>query len=339
MKRRKSRKVLAVSVFGAALILAGCGAQKTEEVVVYTAVDEVYSEQIINEFEQETGITVKVVYDTEANKTTGLVNRIISEAEHPVCDVFWNNEFIQTIDLDQKGLLEAYRSPSAETIPDYYRADDDTWTAVGGRARVFLVNNSLLSKEDFPVSVRDFASGKYQGDQLAIAYPMFGTTKTMAAALYAQWGEEAGREYFEKIASLGVHVVDGNSVTKDMAVSGQVAIGFTDSDDAREAVGDGADVTIVYPDQGADDMGTLLTPSTAAMIKNAPNQENAKKFIDFVLSEQVERELVEAGFYDISIRDAGSDGSIKGMTVDLEEIYHYMDISAKDMEEIFSAAE
>ena len=336
MNRKKL--VLFSAIIAQTFVLAGCGHKKENEVVVYTAIDEVFSESIINDFEEETGIKVKIVYDTEANKTTGLANRIIAEKDNPVCDVFWNNEFIQTIELEKKGVLEVYSSPSAEDIPLYYKSSEDKWTAVGGRARVFLVNNDLLAEEDFPNSVKDFVSGKYTGDQLAIAYPMFGTTKTMAAALYAQWGEEEGRNYFEDIVSLGVNVVDGNSVSKDMAASGQVAIGFTDSDDAREAIADGANVTMVYPDQEDGGMGTLITPSTVALIKGAPNEANARKFIDYILAERTERKLVEAGFYDISIRDAVNTDSIKGMTISLERIYEYMDISAKDMEELFSVA-
>lgn len=337
-KRAGRLLLLAALLSGIGVIFAGCGPKQENEVVVYTAVDEVFSESVIKKFEEETGITVQIVYDTEANKTTGLVNRIISESKNPMCDVFWNNEFVQTIDLDKKGMLAAYQSPSAKDIPDYYKSDSGTWTAVGGRARVFLVNNDLLPREDFPMAVRDLIGGKYNGDQIAIAYPMFGTTKTMAAALYAQWGEEQGREYFEKLVSMGVQVVDGNSVTKDMAATGQVAIGFTDSDDAREAISDGANVTMVYPDQEDGGMGTLVTPSTVALIKGAPHRGNAEKFIDFVLSERIERELVDAGFYDISIRDSGSIGTVRGMTIDLEKIYNCMDVSAKDMEELFSSA-
>ncbi len=337
MKKTMKRAVQSVLLLIVTMIfMTGCG--KSKEVVVYTAVDEVFAEDIIKGFEQETGIKVKVVYDSEANKTTGLVNRIISEEAHPVCDVFWNNEFMQTIKLAQSGLLESYESPSADTIPDYYKAADHTWAAEGGRARVFLVNNAGIEGKKTPGGVRDFVSDEYTGDELAIAYPMFGTTKTMAAALYAAWGEDEARQYFETIKAKGVNVVDGNSVTKDMAATGQVIIGFTDSDDAREAIEDGADVTMVYPDQGPDDMGTLLTPSTVAMIKGAPNPDNAKVFVDYILSEKVERQLVEAGFYDLSIRDAGKDGSIKGMSVPLEDIYDCMDVSAADMEKIFSDA-
>lgn len=315
-----------------------CG-KKQEEVVVYTAVDQVFADEIFAMFEEETGMKVRAVYDTEANKTTGLTNRIIAESERTVCDVFWNNEFIQTIDLEKKGMLQPYVSSEANTIPDYYKAENGTWTAIGGRARVFLVNTDLLTEQKYPDSIYDFVNGKYEGKELAIAYPMFGTTRTMAAAIYAQLGEEKAREYFQTMADNGVCVVDGNSVTKDMAASGQVAIGFTDTDDAKEAISDGAPVVMVFPDQQDDGMGTLMTPATAAIIKDAPNQENAKAFVDFILSEKVERKLVEMGFFDICCRDDISDNGIKGMDLNLEDIYDYLEIASKDMETIFSKAQ
>ena len=103
------KKYIGLMLMAAMLTMLFSGCSKQKEVVVYTAVEQVYCEPLFKQFEAETGIKVKAVYDTEANKTTGLVNRIINEADKPVCDVFWNNEFIQTIDLQQKGLLDSFR--------------------------------------------------------------------------------------------------------------------------------------------------------------------------------------------------------------------------------------
>jgi iron(III) transport system substrate-binding protein len=317
------------------MLFSGCSKQK--EVVVYTAVEQVYCEPLFKQFEAETGIKVKAVYDTEANKTTGLVNRIINEADKPVCDVFWNNEFIQTIDLQQKGLLDSYVPAGTEDIPAAYKDADGYWTAFGGRARVMLVNTDLVAKENYPTTVYDFVNGKFEGKDLAMAYPMFGTTKTQAAAMYALLGAEGGKAFFQQIADRGVQIVDGNSVTKDMAAAGQVMVGYTDTDDAKDAIKDGAPVEIVYPDQEDGGIGTLITPSTAALIKNAPNKENAQKFIDFIVSKASEQKLIEGGFFDVSVR--GGDGSfnVKGMTLNLKDIHQMLDVATKDMEEIFAA--
>jgi iron(III) transport system substrate-binding protein len=73
-------------------MLAGCTKTDQKEVVIYTSVDQIFSEPILSDFEKNTGIKIKAVYDVEASKTVGLVNRLLAEKGHPRCDVFWNSE-------------------------------------------------------------------------------------------------------------------------------------------------------------------------------------------------------------------------------------------------------
>ena len=81
-------------------------ARKEKELVVYTSVDLVYSEPVFMEYEKSSGIRVLPVYDVEAAKTTGLVNRLIAEKGNPRADVFWSGEFAQTILLREEGVLD-----------------------------------------------------------------------------------------------------------------------------------------------------------------------------------------------------------------------------------------
>ncbi len=354
MRRRLTGKILAAGM--ALVFLTGCrstagndtvasameeasgNAKGSGEVNIYTAVDQVHSEKIFEQFEKDTGIKVNPVYDLEANKTTGLTNKIISEKDHPVCDVFWNNEFAQTIELQKQGVLAPYVSPVAEDIPDAYKDKDGYWTAFGGRARTLLVNKDLVDEADYPESIFDLTSGKYEADQIAIAYPMFGTTRTQAAAIYAALGADKGREFFKTLKDSGVQVVDGNSVTKDMAAAGQVKIGYTDTDDAKEALEDGANVVMCFTDQEEGGIGNLITPNTAAIIKGAPNEDNARVFIDYIISLDMEKKLIEMGFFDLSIRpSADVEGlKVRGMDVNLVEVYDMLEKASNDMQEIFA---
>lgn len=309
--------------------------QVSEEVIIYTAVEQQYCQPLFDQFESETGIKVLPVYDSEANKTTGLVNRIIAEVDQPVCDVFWNNEFIQTISLQEQSLLEVYNSIVANDIPDAYKDVDGYWTAIGGRARVLLVNGDLLTENQYPTTVYNFSDGSFNGEDLALAYPAFGTTKTQVAAMYALLGKQGGKEFLTNISSVGVQIVDGNSVTKDMAAAGQVAVGYTDTDDAKVAIEAGYNVVMVYPDQEKDGIGTLITPSTIALINNAPNQENGKLLIDFLLSVENEQAMINNGFFDVSVRSGESEFGVKGMDLNLREIYNMLEVAAADVEEIF----
>ena len=84
-----------------AVSLAGCKGKKSaqQEVVIYTYLDKVFSQPVLDAFEKATGIKILAVYDSEATKTTGLVNRLIAEKGNARADVFWNSEtgrFLQT---------------------------------------------------------------------------------------------------------------------------------------------------------------------------------------------------------------------------------------------------
>ena len=76
--------------------------QVEKQVVVYAALDREFSEPILKQFEQQTGIRVLANYDVESTKTVGLTTRLIQEASNPQCDVFWNNEMLHTMRLWQK---------------------------------------------------------------------------------------------------------------------------------------------------------------------------------------------------------------------------------------------
>jgi iron(III) transport system substrate-binding protein len=72
--------------------LIGLSISHGEDVVIYTSVDQVFSEPVLTAFQKKTGIKVKALYDIEAAKTVGLVNRLIAEKSNPKPDVFWNSE-------------------------------------------------------------------------------------------------------------------------------------------------------------------------------------------------------------------------------------------------------
>jgi iron(III) transport system substrate-binding protein len=122
--------------------LTGCGSKENEpaEVVVYTSLDKVFSQPVLEAFEQETGIKVLAVYDSEATKTTGLVNRLIAEKGNPRADVFWNSETGRTIVLKQKGVLAPYISPSAVDIPNTFKDPKGYWAGFGARCRILIYN-------------------------------------------------------------------------------------------------------------------------------------------------------------------------------------------------------
>src|SRR5436189_2906538 len=104
----------AVWLVAAGVALFGCSATRKNTVVVYVSEDQVFSEPILKDFERETGITVKPVFDTEEAKSTGVMNRLLAEKNNPQADVYWANEPIRAEVLKQENVAALYQSPSAE---------------------------------------------------------------------------------------------------------------------------------------------------------------------------------------------------------------------------------
>lgn len=122
------------------------------------------------------------VYDVEAAKTTGLVNRLISEKDRPLCDVWWSGEVVQTILLKEEGILAPYQSPSATGIPSQYVDPGWRWVGFGGRARVLLINTNVMTPDQVSGSILDQVKPKAPADKVGIAYHLFGAMATQAAA-------------------------------------------------------------------------------------------------------------------------------------------------------------
>ena len=120
--------------------MTGCGkqggpeaSQASREVVVYTALDSEFSEPILQDFSKETGVTAQSKFDTESTKTVGLTQALMAEARRPRCDVFWNNEILNTLRLEREGLLDVYRSPASEAYPELWRSPTGTYHAFAAR--------------------------------------------------------------------------------------------------------------------------------------------------------------------------------------------------------------
>lgn len=293
--------ILAAGILG----LCGCTQPAGPEVVVYVAVDRGQSEPILRTFETQSGIRVRAVYDAEAAKTTGLVTRLVAESEAPHCDVFWNNELVQTLMLADRGLLESYAPSAAEGIPDEFRDDADLWTGIAARARVIVYNTEHVAPDDVPQSLSELADPKWRG-KVAVANPQFGTTRTHAAALFAVLGPERASEFFERLLANDVRIVDGNAMVKNLVARADPAaspiyVGLTDTDDVLSGQADGEPVGMVFPDQ--DDFGTLVVPSTVAVVRGCPHPDEARRLVEYLVGPAVERELTSgrAGF--IPLRD------------------------------------
>jgi iron(III) transport system substrate-binding protein len=323
-------------------MLAGCWAASSREVVVYTSLDDEFSTPILDDFAAASGIAVRPKFDTESTKTVGLAEAILAESGRPRCDVFWNNEILNTLRLARRGLLDAYRSPAAQSYPAMYRSPQGLWHGFAARARVLLVNTRVVAEGRRPDSILDLGDRQWRG-RCAMAKPLFGTTATHAACLFAAWGDARAKQYFERLKGNDVKILSGNKQVAEAVGGGQLAFGLTDTDDALAEVEKGLPVKIVYPDQAVDGPGTLFIPNTLAIIKGAPNPQAARRLVDYLLSAEVEARLAAGESAQIPLNPAvkvktrvETPQTVRAMRVDFETAAAKWDTTAQFLRETFT---
>jgi iron(III) transport system substrate-binding protein len=297
-------------------------------------VDQEVAEPIIAEFEKQSGIRVLAKYDTEASKTVGLAQRLRAEAAAPAADVFWSGEIFHTIRLAREGLLAPYRgegigTPNAKNrvrepgpplhvagILPAIRGQDALatqgqdglatqgqdalatfadpngyWYGFALRGRVIGYNTDRVPAAEAPKSLEDVLAAKWKG-RLVMASPAFGTTGGDIASWFAHYGPDRARQILRGLKDNEMRLVSGNSTAVRMVATGQADICFTDTDDIYAGQRNGWPVAMNFLDQGGD--GVLAIPNTAALVKGGPNPQNAGLLMRFLLSEALERRLVES---------------------------------------------
>ena len=272
------------------LIISGCN-NNANVVVVYTSVDQIFSEPVLTGFENETGIEVKVVYDTEETKSTGVLNRLIAEKENPQCDLFWSGDPVRTIVLKNKGITMPYQSAVANDIDMVYKDPEYHWTGFSARARVLIYNKDLIEQADAPQSIFDLTKEEYKG-KVAIANPLFGTTTFHISALFTAVGDEQAKQFLTDLKNNEVVIATSNGDVKKRVMQGEVSCGLTDTDDAYEAIKEGANIGIVFLDQQG--IGSLIMPNTVNLIKGSRHSQNGKKLMDYLLSKETEARLAKS---------------------------------------------
>ena len=281
----------------------GNASNKTQTLTVYCSVDEAFARPILNRFEATTQSQLAIVFDTEAGKTTGLVNRIIQEDDsgRPRADVFWSSEVFNTIALARRGLLVAHRPSTAKDIPARFKDPDHYWTGLAVRARVIAYNTRKLQAEEVPTEITELALPRWKG-RVVMARPSFGTTGGHVASWFALFGPERAKEFLRELRENDVRIVEGNSQAVRAVAQGQADLCLTDTDDVWAAQRNGWPVDLVYPRH--DEQGTLLIPNTVARVRGGPNPEAASQLIAYLLSSETERALAESDSHNIPVSES-----------------------------------
>ena len=208
-------------------------------------------------------------------------------------DVRWDLEPYGAIAAAGRGELQPMPAAGAD-VPDLWRDPGGTWVAVGGRARVLLVNNKLRGERQGPFRLATLVDPLWKG-QVAVAAPVGGAALAHFAALYIAWGEIRMRGWLKGLQDNGAQRFATDAEVRLAVVQGRAAVGLVGSDEAAKAAAI-ADVTVVYPDQRT--IGTFIWPTALSRPRNAPHAEQGALLAEQLADKATEQQLVarEPGF-------------------------------------------
>lgn len=258
--------------------LAQYAPAEEDRLVVYTPHKEEVWWPIVKEFEERTGIWVDVV----EGGTNEILERIARESDSPAADVMFGGG-VESL-ASYRDCFTPYACAGAEELRQSLREPEDLWTPFSALP-VVLIYNTKLVEPDQLTCWSDLFQPRYQG-RVAFADPgVSGSSFTGLVTLLCAVGDD------EQTLRAFANQLDGGQLAgSGMVISavaeGSALVGVTLEETALKAIAAGDDIALVYPSDG-----TSVVPDASALVRGAAHADNARLFLDFTISREVQQRL------------------------------------------------
>jgi len=276
------RGLLLCALAALLMLPAAVSAAAAEKLMVYTSMKESLMGRIVEAFKAKHPDTQVDYQSAGAGK---LMAKIAAERESGkiLADVLWTSEVPDFYNLKKEGLLEPYISPEVKNIlnplPDY----DGSFTPVRLGTLGIVINTRFIKNP--PQQWADLFGPEYEG-AFGIANPALSGTSYMSVALLA---DKFGWDFFKGLKKNKAKMGKGSGQVIDDFASGDLSASLGVDYITNDKIRKGAPLALIYPPE------MLVVPSPAAIFKGTANLEAAKTFIDFLLSQECQAIVADAG--------------------------------------------
>ena len=218
--------------------------------------------------------------------TGELLERITAEKDHPTADVIWGGGADSLAGHDD--LFESYVCANDASIDADFKDANGYWVGESPLPMVIIYNKKLLDAAGLscPTSWADCLNPAFKG-QIAYCRPSkSGSAYTqLCTMILANGGKEDGWNYVQKfVENLDGRIFDSSSNCHKQVAAGEYMLGITIEKSAM-TYADNPDIGYCYPSEG-----TSSVPDAISIIRNCPDEENARLFVDYVTSAQCQTE-------------------------------------------------
>ena len=264
------------------------------ELVIYSGRSEPLIQPVIEQFKRQyPDINIRL----KAGSNNELAAALLEERANPQADLFITTDMLTVANLGKEGIFEPYQPQGADKIPAAFRDPDGMWTSFTARARVIMYHADLVKPEEAPTSVFDLTDPKWKG-KVAAAGSTNGSMQAHIAALLELQGAEATERWLRGLVANDTTFFGGHTEVRKAVGAGEFALGLVNHYyyHLQRAEPTDNNVGVVYPDQGPDQMGTVVNTTAGGIVKGGPNQAAAKAFMDFLLTPEAQQLFAELNY-------------------------------------------
>jgi len=248
------------------------------KLTIYTGREENLVGPIIKQFQDATGVDVRVKYGSNA----GLAATIREEGSNSPADIFFATD--PGLLGAMSDLLVQLPDSLLSQVPSWARSREGKWVGISGRARVIVYNTRRLSEADLPNSILDFTDPRWKG---RIGWPPAnGSFQAFVTAMRITLGDEATRRWLEGIQANAPKVYSQNTPIVKAVADGEIDVGFVNHYYLLRFLqeeGESFPARNYHP--RGKDLGGMMLVNGAGILSTSKNQENARRFLNFMLSQ------------------------------------------------------
>ncbi len=243
--------------------------------VIYSGRGESLVGELIERFERQTGIDVKIRY----GDTAALAIAIAEEGSRSPADVYYGQDAGALSFLAEEELAAQLPVDITALVDSKFQDEQGRWIATSGRARVLIVSTERVS--DPPDSVFDLVKPEWKG-RVGWA-PTNGSFQAFVTAMRQIHGEAETEAWLRGMIANDVRVYPKNTPQVQAVGDGELDIGLVNHY-YRFRFEDDWPAANHFTDPGQ--AGALVNVAGVAMLDSANNRSNALRFIRFLLSEE-----------------------------------------------------
>ncbi|TFD62139.1 extracellular solute-binding protein [Cryobacterium suzukii] len=256
---------------------------------LYSGRDEALIQPLIDQFEEQSGISVEVRY----GNTAELGALLLEEGEATPAQVFLAQDAGALGALSNADLFATLPAATTDKVPAGFTSTDDTWVGVTGRARVITYDSEAMGAADVPSSVDAFTDPAWAG-KFGIA-PANASFQAFVTAYRVLNGEEAADKWVAAVAANDPVIFDNNRAILAAVNDGVIEAGlinhyywFAQAAETGEA---NMRAQLSYPEAG--DAGSIVNVTGAGLLAGAASDADALEFIDYLVGTDAQQYFVD----------------------------------------------